>query len=95
MHKIMKSKKAQFVEVFAWVTLSLITIVGVILLKGCTEVAEQKLTGDDLTDLKTSYDLAAYLRTPVSYQGLELTVADLIVMSMEYNYFYRLMAAAC
>ena len=82
MLKLKKSKKAQFVEVFAWVTLSLITIVGVILLRGCTKVAEQKIGGAELTDLKTSYDLAAYLRTPVTYQGAELTIADLIVMSM-------------
>jgi hypothetical protein len=83
MLKIKKSKKAQFVEVFSWVTLSLITIVGVILLRGCTSAAEQKLAGGDMTDLKTSYDLIAYLRSPITYQGAELTVADLIVMSME------------
>jgi len=81
----MRNKKAQgLVEIFSWILAILFTIIFLMLmnLPSCSGPPEQKLLTAKISDLKTNADLMSYLRTPVTYQGAELTIADLIVMSM-------------
>ena len=82
-----KKKKGQgVVEAFSWIAMVFFTILFYILfsLGGCGKgSAEQKVFSEDLTELKVSYDLAAFLRTPAEFKGVEMTVSDLIVLAME------------
>ncbi|MBN2112174.1 hypothetical protein JW707_03690 [Candidatus Woesearchaeota archaeon] len=82
-----KSKKGQgVVEAFSWIAMIFFTILFYILfsLGGCGKGhAQQKMFSEDLTELKINYDLAAFLRTPVEFQGAKLTVSDAIVLAME------------
>lgn len=84
---MLRKKKGQgVVEAFSWIGMIFFTILFYILfsLGGCGRgVAEQKMFSEDLTQLKLDYDLAAFLRTPVEFQGTELSVSDVIVLAME------------
>lgn len=81
-----KNRKGQgFVEIFAWITAFFVTVLFFVLmnLPSCTGPPEQKITSKNLIDLKVNYDLEAYMRTPVAYNGANLTVSDLVVLAME------------
>lgn len=81
-----KSKKGQGLTIiFSWTLAIFFTIIFFVFLKltSCGGgPPTQKLFAQDLASLKVNYDLIAYLRTPVSYEGAEMTVADLIVLAM-------------
>ena len=81
------NKKGQgLAEVFSWFLALTFTILFFIFfnMSGCDGTpAEQKITSTSLTDLKISYDINSYLRTPVEYKDFDLTVADLLVLAMD------------
>ncbi len=79
-----KNKKGQgLIEIFAYLLALLVTMIFFILLNlpGCKGPPTQKISSENLMDLKMGYELNSYLRTPVEYEGAELTVADLMVLA--------------
>jgi len=84
MLKKKRNKKGQgLVEVFAYLLALLFTMIFLVLfnLPSCKGPPSQKLLSENLMNLKMDYELNSYLRTPVEYEGAELTVADLLVLA--------------
>jgi hypothetical protein len=85
--KRIETKKGQgLVEVFSWFLALTFTVLFFIFfnMSGCKgNPAEQKITSISLTDLKVSYDINSYLRTPVEYKNIDITIADLLVLAMD------------
>jgi len=87
------NKKGQgLVELFSWFLALLFTLIFFILfnLPGCDgDIPDQRLEGADLDALEDEFTLASFLRTPVTVEGAEISMAELIILRKENDRRYK------
>ncbi len=89
----MADKKGQgLVEVFSWFLILVFTIIFFILfqLPGCSgDTPSQKIEPKHLGGVQDEFNLVSFLRTPVTVDGAELTMSELIILAKENRQQYR------